>query len=123
MSDNSLILEIIIQILHAIEKILKRTETIHSSEDFIKNESGEEKLDSVAMLLIAIGESIKQVDKLTDQKLLRKYPAIDWKGAKGMRDIISHHYFDIDEEIIFQVCKEKLPDMKKTFIQIKTELE
>lgn len=43
--------------------------------------------------------------------LLDKYPAIEWKKIMGMRDILSHHYFDIDAEIVFtfvmnicQVC-------------------
>lgn len=60
-----------------------------------------EKLDSICMLLIAIGESLKNLDKITDQSLLPLYPQIDWKRAKGMRDVISHHYFQVDAEIIF----------------------
>ena len=39
------------------------------------------------MLIIAIGDSLKNIDKITDYKLLPQYPEIDWKGAKGMRDI------------------------------------
>ncbi len=39
------------------------------------------------MMLIAIGESLKKLDKITDGELLKKYPDIDWAGAKGMRDI------------------------------------
>ena len=30
----------------------------------------------------------------------------------GMRDIIAHHYFDIDAEIVFDVVKNKLPALK-----------
>ena len=44
-------------------------------------------------MLIAIGESLKNLDKITGGSLLAKYPEVDWKGAKGARDIISHHYF------------------------------
>jgi len=32
----------------------------------------------------------------------------DWKKAIGMKDIISHHYFDVDAEVIFDVCKTKI---------------
>jgi len=31
-----------------------------------------------------------------------------------MRDIISHQYFDIDAEIIYEVCKNKIPELKDT---------
>ncbi len=35
-----------------------------------------------------------------------------------MRDIISHHYFDVDAEIIYEVCKNKIPKLKETIDQI-----
>jgi uncharacterized protein with HEPN domain len=40
----------------------------------------------------------------------------------GIRDIIAHHYFDLDAEIVFNVVKTKLPDMLKTIRQIKQDL-
>ena len=56
------------------------------------------------MQLIALGESLKNIDKITNNDLLPKYPEIDWKKIKGMRDIISHHYFDVDADLIYDVC-------------------
>lgn len=47
-----------------------------------------ERLESTCMLLIAIGESIKGIDKITSKELLPQYPEVDWKGAMGIRDII-----------------------------------
>lgn len=29
----------------------------------------------------------------------------------GMRDIITHHYFDIDSETVFTVCDEHIPEL------------
>ena len=69
---------------------MKRFHSIRSSDDFTKNDIGLEKLDSICMQLINIGEALKQIDKLTEAKLLVKYHEIDWKKAKGMRDIITH---------------------------------
>ncbi len=48
---------------------------------------------------------------LMPYSLLNRYPQIDWKSAKGMRDIISHHYFDLDAEAVFNVCKTNVPEM------------
>ena len=39
---------------------------------------------------------MKNVDKITGGKLFSQYPEIDWTGAIGFRDIIAHHYFDVD---------------------------
>ena len=38
-----------------------------------------EKLDSLCMLLIAIGEALKNLDKTTNKSLLRQFPQVDWK--------------------------------------------
>ena len=39
-----------------------------------------------------------------------------------MRDIISHHYFDIDANDIYFVCDEKLEELLETIILMKEEL-
>ena len=82
-----------------------------------------ERLESTCMLLIAIGEGLKGVDKLTDKQLLVQYPEIDWKGAMGIRNIIAHHYFDLDGEIVYSVVKTKLPDMLVTIRAILKKIE
>ena len=70
------------------------------------------------MLLIVIGESLKKLDKITDASLLPKYSQIDWKKAKGLRDIITHQYFDVNPEAIFDVCKTKIQPLHDTITQI-----
>jgi uncharacterized protein with HEPN domain len=123
MYDRELLLEDFKNILWALEQISKRFQAIQSSDDFLKDDNGLEKLDSICMQLINIGEVLKQIDKLTDSKLLVNYPEIDWKKAKGMRDIITHHYFDIDAETIYAVCSEHVPEMKKVMEKILSDQE
>jgi len=36
-----------------------------------------EKLDAICMQLIAIGEGLKNVDKITDNSLLHQYPDVN----------------------------------------------
>ena len=64
------------------------------------------------MLLIAIGESLKNLDKVTEGKLLPTYPSIPWKQVKGMRDIISHHYFDVDPAQVLWIVTNELNPLK-----------
>ena len=64
------------------------------------------------MLLIAIGESLKNLDKMTDGLLLPTYPSVPWKNIKGMRDIIAHHYFDIDADQILWIVKNEISPLK-----------
>ena len=125
MYDNELIvLSTLEDIYFSIELIVKRFKRIDSSDDFLANEDGLEKLDSISMRLVAIGEGFKNIDKLTDNKLLLKYPKINWKGVKGVRDILSHHYFDLDAETIFIICDKYLEELliatNKMIVDIKS---
>ena len=114
MYDLPLVVEILSQILIASERIEKRFQIVSSVDWFLNSEEGIEKLDGICMQLIAIGESLKKLDQLTDKRLLKFYPLVDWKKAKGIRDVISHHYFDLNAEAIFDVCEENIPDLTKT---------
>ena len=55
---------------------LLTTKDITQSSDFISTPAGREHLDSICMVLLAVGESLKQVDKKTEGKLLSNYPNI-----------------------------------------------
>ena len=74
------------------------------------------------MMLVAISENLKNLDKVTGGELLVIYPDVDWKGAKGMRDIISHHYFDLNAEVVFSICRERIPGLIKTLKKMKKDL-
>jgi uncharacterized protein with HEPN domain len=123
MYDKALVLEVLRQILQATKRISRRFEPIESSHDFTDSEFGMEKLDAICMQLIAIGESLKNLDKVTKNSLLTKYPEIEWKKIKGMRDVISHHYFDIDAEAIFDVCENHIDTLTKTIEKITQDLK
>ncbi len=112
MSDRKLmVLSTLEDIQYSIELILERFKAIESSDDFVADEIGLEKLDGISMRLIAIREGFKNIDKLTDKTLLPTYPDIDWQGVKGVRDILSHHYFQLDAETIFEICDVHLQEL------------
>ena len=123
MYDLELVQEILKQILTATEKVIYRFKPVNNVAFFTDSHEGMEKLDSICMLLIAIGEGFKNIDKITNSSLLSTYPEINWKGAKSMRDIISHQYFSIDAEIIFNVCDKNIKDLHNTILKILHDLK
>ncbi len=123
MFDVDLVKEILNQILKAAQTIVKRFSTISSPDDFLISEQGLEKLDAICMQLIAIGESVKNIDKITNGALLRNYPQVPWKQVMGMRDVLSHHYFDMDAEVVYAVCSEHIPVLIKILKRILLDLE
>jgi len=122
MFDADLVKEVLNQILNAASVIQKRFRSIKSPDDFLKSDRNLEKLDAICMQLIAIGESIKNLDKISNKLLLKKHPDFEWKKAMGMRDIISHHYFDLNNQVVFQVCKDEIPKLKKVLKRILKEV-
>jgi uncharacterized protein with HEPN domain len=123
MSDQDLAYGLVCLISENIETIRKRTANIKSPGDFVSSEAGMILLDSVCMKLAAIGESIKNLDKVTNKGLLCQYPQINWKLAMGMRDIIVHHYFDVDAEEIYKTLQEDLPLLRAVLKRMKTDLK
>lgn len=59
----------------AITRLQERTVQIHTVHDFLSSPFGMEKLDAACMVILAIGEAVKTLDKLTDKQLLPTYPS------------------------------------------------
>jgi uncharacterized protein with HEPN domain len=111
--QRALAKDILLDIQTAIEKIKARTSNIRSADDFLDSPEGEIVLDATCMLLIAIGESLKNLDKVTEGVLLPTDTTVPWKQVKGMRDIIAHHYFDVDAGQIFWILSYELTPLEK----------
>ncbi len=122
MYDRELLKEKFLQIASALDKIIRRFENIHSPDDFLDSEHGQDMLDSICMMLIAVGENFKSIDRHTNGELLAKYPDVNWKGVKGVRDVISHQYFNIDAEEIFYICTHDLHQLRATVNSMLEEL-
>ncbi len=46
------------------------------------------------------------------------YPSIEWKKIAGTRDILVHHYFEIDYEILWDIIQSKLDELRTAVISI-----
>ena len=115
------VLHLLDKIIESVEVIQQRTQAIFDVNDFLDSSTGTLLLDGVCMKLIAVGESIKNLDKLTKGNLLVHYPQIPWREVMGMRDIIVHHYFEIDADVIFNTVKENIPALMDTLKQIRKD--
>ena len=120
--NRDLALDILCDIQSAIEKLQERTKNIHSVDDFLGSSEGMILLDATCMLLIAIGESLKNLDKITNGELLPTYPSVPWKQVKGLRDIISHHYFNVDADQILWIVTNEIAPLHKAIDHFIDEL-
>ncbi|MCI6524314.1 MAG: DUF86 domain-containing protein [Parabacteroides sp.] len=101
----------------------ERSAIVTHVNDFLCSPEGMLRLDALCMNLIALGESVKNLDKMTNGELLALYPEVYWKGIMRIRDKIAHHYFDIDAEIVLATLKKDISPLSRTINRIIQDLE
>jgi uncharacterized protein with HEPN domain len=113
-------LELVAYILLSIELIEERFEAIHTKDDFMDSHAGLEKLDAISMRLQSIGEAIKNLLKRDPDILLEQREKNYWSDLVKFREIISHHYIDIDSEIVYDICLDDLPELREIIQNIRS---
>lgn len=122
MYNKTLVASSILQIQNLLNTISERTKNIDNVDDFLTTPNGMILLDAVCMNLIALGEAVKNLDKVSDGELLPKYNQIQWGGIMRMRDKIAHHYFEVDAEVVLLTIKEDIPLVKLVVDKMVSEL-
>lgn len=73
-------------------------------EDFVADERT---YDAVVRNLQIIGEAVKQIPP----DVREQYPAIEWRKIAGLRDILAHAYFSLENETLWDVVQNKTPEL------------
>ncbi len=97
-------------ILIAIKKINEYTKSL----TFDKLKKDKLIIDAVVRNLEIIGEASKNIPK----RIKVKHPDIEWKKICGLRDILAHEYFGVDIQILWDIIKNKLPDLQKKITRV-----
>jgi uncharacterized protein with HEPN domain len=92
-------------IIESIDRILEYTSGLESADEL---NADYRNFDATMMNFVVIGE---MVDKLSED-FKKHYPDIEWQKIKGFRNIVAHDYFGIDAEEVWQIIKNKIPQLK-----------
>jgi len=65
--------------------------------------------DAVIRNLEVIGEAVKKIPK----EIRSRAPDVEWKRMAGLRDVLIHEYFRIDQEIVWDLVQNKLPILEE----------
>ncbi len=76
MYDQAEIIDRLEDVLEVLRRIPRRFASIDTPEDFLDDEAGREHLDSICMVLMAVGEAFRQLDNKTNGEWLRQYPQV-----------------------------------------------
>ncbi len=111
-TSNDKIIELIDFIIKQGEFIIESTKQINSFEDFKTSLWGVTVFNSTCMCLQTIGETINKIDQASEKKVLRvSFPEYPWVQVIALRNIISHDYQSIDEELVLRAAKEEIPGL------------
>ena len=72
--------------------------------------------DAVVRQLMVIGEASTQVS----ESFKERFPQMNWKKIRGMRNFLVHEYFGINVKIVWETCRHNLPDL---YALVKTTLD
>ncbi|MEK6895338.1 MAG: DUF86 domain-containing protein [Nanoarchaeota archaeon] len=102
---------------HILESISDIEESVKgfTKDQFIKNKDVKE---ANIRRIELIGEAAKNISNT----IKRKYNQIQWTKIIGTRDKVIHHYFGVNLDIIWEIIKKDLPDLKDKILKIKEEL-
>jgi len=123
MYDDALILDILRHIDDILNTLIDGTKDIPELDTLPKSADGVLRLNGICMCLLVVGEELKKIDKQTNKQLLLQYPSIPWQDIIGMRDIIAHHYFEIDTDIISDILRNDIPPLSEIVKQMITDLQ
>ena len=100
-------------------------EAINDIEDSLKGftrerfiESKDVKEANIRRIEI-IGEAAKNISNVVK----RKYNKIQWNKIVGTRDKVIHHYFGVNLDIIWDILKKDIPELKQEILEMKKDIE
>ena len=102
----------ILEAIARLELVVSTTSKDEFLNDWLKQ-------DAVLKNFIVIGEAISQID----EEIKQKFPDVDWRGAKSMRNFIVHEYFSVDHSFVWQTLFETIPTFKIQINNILISLE
>ena len=112
MSDNTLaIRDRLEDILESIGLIQEWSIDRTTVNDYMTSPTGVMAFNACVMRLQVIGEHVGKLLK-EESKPLDDYPEIPWQAINGLRNIISHEYANIDEEVIVSVINDDLQPLQ-----------
>ncbi len=71
-------------------------------------------VDAVLRNLEVLGEAAKQIPPAVRER----HPQLPWRRIAGLRDVLAHAYFGLEEDTIWQIVAESIPSLADQLEQV-----
>ncbi|AFY28891.1 HepT-like ribonuclease domain-containing protein [Cyanobium gracile] len=71
-------------------------------------------VDAVLRNLEVLGEAAKQIPP----GVRERHPQVPWRRIAGLRDVLAHAYFGLEEDTIWQIVSESIPALADQLVQV-----
>jgi len=92
---------------------IQRIETYTNGVDYDSFLSSQMMIDAVIRNLEVIGEAAGKVPS----DIQVKYPSVPWRKMIGLRNLLIHEYFGVDESIVWEVATTNLKEIKPEILK------
>jgi len=101
MKDDMVYLEHIIDCIDRIEEYTESDQFTFMNSSMVQ--------DAVTRNLQILSESTQKIS----DPLKQQYPDINWRAISGFRNVLVHDYLGLDNQQIWQVIENRLPNLKE----------
>ncbi len=110
------------EIIESIDLIQDWSKDISTAQEFLCSYSKMMVFNACVMRLQVIGEHVGKILKEAPA-MLASHPEIPWLAIYDLRNLISHEYANIDEDIIYSVIRKDLEPLREAVNSILRESE
>lgn len=92
---------------------INRIDTYTTGVDYDSFLNNQMLIDAVIRNLEIIGEAARNIP----DEVRNKYTDIPWRNMIGLRNILIHQYFGVDESIVWEVIRINLPEARPNILK------
>lgn len=95
------------------ERLLDITEAIDRINRYaVRGKAAFEQDELIQVWMVSHIQMIGEASRALSTELQASHPEVPWRAIVGMRNILVHHYFEVDLDAVWQVIRRDLPELR-----------